>query len=419
VRVNPAGIAFDLAGYVGGTGTDDAGGIAVDGLGGVYLAGTAGSGPGSFPTGTGIGGITSFDPTENRGGEEGFLVKVATAADLSLAAAVAAPSVAVGGQVPVALTVSNAGPASVGAAVVSVPVPAGVAVAGASASQGSCSVAQAVTCALGALAAGGKATVSLTLVPSLEGPLAANASAASEFEDLAPLNNVAAVQASARVPGGLVLGKAKVKATWAVSRLSGSVTLAGSVREAVTLTVTLAKQARSSTGVGAVRAVAGAAKPCRLAIGKACSVALGAGTFSKTLALARTVPPGTYQLRVTGKAADGLAVPAQTLTVKVPKPPEGVVDRVWVSVQKKSSPRSGVPRTADQFFVHFRFAALPKRRQLVLVIRYPGGERRVVDDYLAARLVEPRQPGPLLPGRWTFTLRSGARTIARAIVNVT
>jgi hypothetical protein len=245
------------------------------------------------------------------------------------------------------------------------------------------------------------------------------ATVASEFEDLAPVNNVAAVQASARVPGGLVLGKAKVKATWAVSRLSGSVTLAGSVREAVTLTVTLAKQPRSAAGVGAVRAVAGAAKPCRLAVGKGCQLALGAGGFSKTLALARTLLPGRYELRVAGKAADGLAVPAQTVTVTVPKPREGVVDRAWVSVRKSSSPRSGVPRTAEQFFVHFRFAALPKRRPLVLVIRYPSGDQAVVDDYLAARLVELRQPGPLLPGKWTFTLRSGARTIARAIVNVT
>jgi hypothetical protein len=78
-----------------------------------------------------------------------------------------------------------------------------------------------------------------------------------------------------------------------------------------------------------------------------------------------------------------------------------------------------VPRTAKQFFVHFRFAALPKKRQLVLAIRYPDGERRVITDFLAARLVEPRQPGPLLVGKWAFTLMSGTKTIARTTVKVT
>jgi hypothetical protein len=78
-----------------------------------------------------------------------------------------------------------------------------------------------------------------------------------------------------------------------------------------------------------------------------------------------------------------------------------------------------VPRTAKQFFVHFRFAALPKKRQLMLVIRYPDGKQRVVNTFLAVRLVEPRQPGPLLPGTWAFTLMSGKKTIARTTFRVT
>jgi hypothetical protein len=279
-------------------------------------------------------------------------------------------------------------------------------------------VAQTVTCALGALAAGGKATVGLTLVPSVAGTMAATASVASEFEDLAPANNQAAFQAVARVPGGLVLAKARVKAVWKVSRLGGEVTLAGSVAEPVTLTVALARAARSTASAAGARFVAGAGKPCRLAVGRACTVALGAGAFTHKLPLVATLLPGRYELRVGGTAADGLTVPAQTLVLTIPRPVEGVVDRVWVSVQKHSSPRSGVPRSAKQFFVHFRFAALPRKRPLVLVIRYPDGERRRITDFLAARLVEPRQPGPLLPGKWAFTLMSGKKPIARTTVRV-
>jgi hypothetical protein len=209
-----------------------------------------------------------------------------------------------------------------------------------------------------------------------------------------------------------------VKATWKVSRLSGAVTLTGSLAEPVTLTVALARTARSIASVAGARGGAGAAKPCRLAVGRACTLALAAGQFATSLPLVATLLPGRYELRVTGAAADGLTVPAQALVFTIPKPAEGVVDRVWVSVQKNSSPRSGVPRTAKQFFVHFRFAALPRKRPLVLVIRYPDGERRVITDFLATRLVEPRQPGPLLPGKWLFSLRSGKKTIAQTTVKV-
>ncbi len=76
-KVNSGGTALVYAGYIGGSGTDQANGIAVDGLGNAYVAGETSSTEASFPDGTGFFalGIPGPDQTQN-GGIDAFVAKV-------------------------------------------------------------------------------------------------------------------------------------------------------------------------------------------------------------------------------------------------------------------------------------------------------------------------------------------------------
>ncbi len=76
VKINSAGTALLYASYIGGDGYDQAYAIAVDGAGTAYLAGRAESSSATFPTGAGMGGLTTFDGTSNGGGGDAFVVKV-------------------------------------------------------------------------------------------------------------------------------------------------------------------------------------------------------------------------------------------------------------------------------------------------------------------------------------------------------
>jgi hypothetical protein len=216
----------------------------------------------------------------------------------------------------------------------------------------------------------------------------------------------------------LASDKVAVTATWKASRLTGSVKLQGTASESVTLTVALAKRARTSASVGRPRTTTTSAKPCRLALAKVCTLTLAAGSFTSTLPLADRLLPGSYELRIRG-VADGLAV----VPLVIPAPAEGVVDKVRVSTTPRGADLATVPDGARQFIVTFRFAALPKRPLLTLVVRYPDGtEVAARDRYKAARFVPVRQPKP--PGRdhetgtWRFTLKSGDRVISAARVQV-
>jgi uncharacterized repeat protein (TIGR01451 family) len=146
--------------YLGG-GLDDSGAdIAVDDAGSAYVVGTTRSS--LFPTVP-----TPFQ--DDQGGVDAFVTKISTAeADLTLTTRGAPDPAPSGGHVTFTLTVSNAGPSAAEGVVLADPTPAGTTFASAAASQGSCSspapgTSGTVTCALGTLAAGESATVTIVL----------------------------------------------------------------------------------------------------------------------------------------------------------------------------------------------------------------------------------------------------------------
>jgi beta-propeller repeat-containing protein len=77
-KVNPAGSGLVYVGYIGGTGSDSAVGIAVDPAGIAYVTGSTTSTETSFPDGDGLGPLTGPDPTHNHGFTDGFVVAVSS-----------------------------------------------------------------------------------------------------------------------------------------------------------------------------------------------------------------------------------------------------------------------------------------------------------------------------------------------------
>jgi uncharacterized repeat protein (TIGR01451 family) len=115
-----------------------------------------------------------------------------TSADVALTAAPGPAAAQVGQPLTNTFTVSNAGPSAATDVTFDSPLPAGATLATAGASQGSCAPAGAgAHCTLGALAPGAAATVTMTLLPSQAGSLAASPSVSADEFDPAPANNQA------------------------------------------------------------------------------------------------------------------------------------------------------------------------------------------------------------------------------------
>ena len=75
-KINAAGTDLVYAGYIGGINLDRGAGIAVDNLNRAYVTGETASPGGSFPNGAGLGGLNSFDSSQN-GGLDAFVARVA------------------------------------------------------------------------------------------------------------------------------------------------------------------------------------------------------------------------------------------------------------------------------------------------------------------------------------------------------
>lgn len=112
-------------------------------------------------------------------------------ADLSLNQGVNAARVSVGAQLTYGLAVANAGPNGASNVVVTDPLPAGLQLLSATASQGVCSGTTTVLCNLGAVPAGGGATVTLTVQTQTTGTLVNPARVASGATDPNAANNTA------------------------------------------------------------------------------------------------------------------------------------------------------------------------------------------------------------------------------------
>src|SRR2546423_1375500 len=149
----------------------------------------------------------------------------------------------------------------------------------------------------------------------------------------------------------LRIDSASVKAKWHESYVKGSVSFRGSETRSIELSTSLRSV---STG--------------RLIAVKRFSVR--SGTFSSSIKLSARPVPGTYRLRLkempAGAAADR--------TVKIPAPPEGVVDRAYTSKTKNGAPVK-VIKNAKIIYAHFHFVARPKTSTLTFNWRKPGNPK--------------------------------------------
>ncbi|MEZ5102250.1 MAG: SBBP repeat-containing protein [Thermoleophilia bacterium] len=290
----------------GGSATDKALSVGV-GRGLVAVAGETFSGsadgtqniPGTekgFDTSCG----TTADPTCGAGATaDGFIHVTAFRTDLSVTATLPATGKP-GTAIALGLTVANAGPdVATGVAVAST-IPAGVTIGSPTASQGSCSTAgQVVTCALGQLASGGSATVSISLTPTQVGALPTTSTVTGGEGDPNGGNDTAAAQATISTngtvgdpPGGSDTTGPKV----AIGK-AGILRLDARGRVTVTLTCPAAEQSGPCSGTVGLRSK-GKLDPARILSAKR-FVALGSAKFTLAAGKKRGVK---VRLNATGRA---------------------------------------------------------------------------------------------------------------------
>ena len=172
-------------------------------------------------------------------------VVIAGTADVSVTGTASPSPVGVGGSLTYGFTVANGGPTQASGTTLNLPLPSGVTFGSASATQGNCSFANAtVTCALGTLASGGSAgvTVVVTATAAAASPITVTATVSANETDPNLTNNsvtlstvvtqIADVAVSTTVPGPATVGSS-VTYTVTISNLGPS-TATG-----VTLTDTL------------------------------------------------------------------------------------------------------------------------------------------------------------------------------------
>jgi uncharacterized repeat protein (TIGR01451 family) len=114
---------------------------------------------------------------------------VTTSADVSITNSDAPDPVGVGGNLTYTLDVRNSGPNPAAAVTVTDPLPAGVTFVSSATTAGSCSGTATVTCALGSLASGADATVTIVVRPTVAGPLSNTASVSTTSADPSPAND--------------------------------------------------------------------------------------------------------------------------------------------------------------------------------------------------------------------------------------
>jgi len=143
------------------------------------------------------------DPDGTDDGASATATVVAASADLALDALDAPDPVTVGESLAYTLTATNGGPSAATGVTLVDPLPVGVALVSAVPSAGSCSSASGiVTCALGGLAPGGQATVTIVVTPSTSGNLANTATVSAAEADPVAANDTAALHTTVRASGG-------------------------------------------------------------------------------------------------------------------------------------------------------------------------------------------------------------------------
>ncbi|HEY6804871.1 MAG TPA: SBBP repeat-containing protein [Pyrinomonadaceae bacterium] len=179
-KINSTGSAIVHSTYLGGTSTDQGNGVAVDPFQNAYVVGNTSSA--NFPT------RNPFDGTLHS--LDAFVAKIGVQVDLSITKTESRDPVMVNNPLSYTLQVNNAGPSAASGVVVSDSLPSGLTFASASQSQGSCSFNNpVVTCQLGNIASGGSAVVTVNVIPTTVGSINNTASVTANELDTNTANN--------------------------------------------------------------------------------------------------------------------------------------------------------------------------------------------------------------------------------------
>jgi uncharacterized protein (TIGR03437 family) len=166
--------------YLGGQGSDVGTGIGADAAGFAYVVGTASS-P-NFPT---VNPLLPF-----RGGDA-FVAKIGPAADLAVTLGESADPVNLGANLTYTITVTNNGELNATGVTLTDTLPAGAGVVSVAASQGSCAGAGPLTCNLGSLSNGARATVTVVITPPATTSITNTARVTGNEPDSIAANNTA------------------------------------------------------------------------------------------------------------------------------------------------------------------------------------------------------------------------------------
>ncbi|HKC88536.1 MAG TPA: SBBP repeat-containing protein, partial [Blastocatellia bacterium] len=185
-KLNPGGSALVYSTFLGGAGSEVGNAIAVDSAGNAYVVGNTGSQ--DFPL------VNPLRPALS-GGVDAFIAKLGIETDLAITKTASRNPVLVNNNFSFTLTVTNNGPSPATGVTVSDQLPAGMTFVSATSSPGSCANnAGTVTCAVGNLAAQGRATITLTVTPTIATAITNTASVAGNERDGNQSNNQASSQ---------------------------------------------------------------------------------------------------------------------------------------------------------------------------------------------------------------------------------
>lgn len=143
-----------------------------------------------------------------------------------------------------------------------------------------------------------------------------------------------------------------------------------------------------------------------------------AGAFSARARLPGLLAPGSYEVTL-----DGAPVAGRAGTVRVARPPAGILRRSFISaIQRNGAPATSFPRPVRRLFCHFDFAVLPlpgRGRPVSTQWRAPGAALGRVRKPIARRVVGVlARPSGLGAGRYACTLRVGPRALASVAARI-
>ena len=194
---------------------------------------------------------------------------------------------------------------------------------------------------------------------------------------------------------------AAVRLAWRESRANGSVVVSRSVSAPAELTVTLAREGAPGKVVARTSVSAQAAGP-----------------FTATAKLPATVVPGTYALHVGGTSA-GLEIHPVDRHLVVPAPPDGVVDRAWISMRPGGRPAGTLSGPQKELWADFHFVARPASASVAVSWIAPSGKvigtfpkpySETVESSLGSAI-------PLESGVWQAVLKAKGK-IVKATVRI-